>query len=105
MNKALALAALVAAAPAVQAADAEAGKTLADSVCAACHNADGISVNPVYPNLAGQHEAYLVSSMKAYQTGDRKGGLSAVMIPMVANLSEDDIANVAAHYSGLPACP
>jgi cytochrome c553 len=103
MKTLVAAALIVLAAPAVHAADAEAGKAIAGSVCAACHNPDGISTNPIYPNLAGQHEAYLVSSIKAYKSGERKGGMSAMMAPMVANLSDDDIANVAAYYASQPA--
>ena len=104
MKKTLAAALVLFATPVVHAADAEAGKAIAQTVCATCHNADGISVNPVYPNLAGQHEVYLVSSIKAYKAGERTGGLSAVMIPMVANLSDDDIANIAAYFASQPAC-
>ena len=95
--------ALGAAAPAVSmAADAEAGKALS-GVCAACHGQNGISQVPVYPNLAGQKEQYLVSALKAYKNGNRSGGQSALMIPQSKNLSDEDIANVAAYYSSLPA--
>lgn len=85
---------------AVQAGDAAAGKAKA-AICASCHGANGISIIPMYPNLAGQKEAYLVSAIKAYRDGDRTGGQTAVMAPMVAALSDEDIANLAAYYSGL----
>ncbi|KXS51903.1 MAG: cytochrome c554 [Marinobacter sp. T13-3] len=95
--------ALGAVAPAASmAADAEAGKALS-SVCAACHGQNGISQVPVYPNLAGQKEQYLVSALKAYKNGNRSGGQSALMIPQAKNLSDADIANVAAYFSSLPA--
>lgn len=77
--------------------DAEAGK--AKSVtCVACHGPEGISIAPNYPNLACQKEQYLVDSIKAYQSGDRN---NPIMKPMVAALSEEDIANLAAFYSTL----
>lgn len=79
--------------------DAEKGK--AKSVtCAACHGTNGISMIPNYPNLAGQKELYLVDAIKAYRDGTRK---NPVMSPMAANLSDEDIANLAAYYSSLPA--
>ena len=79
------------------AADADAGKAKAGT-CAGCHGAEGISANPEWPNLAGQKDKYLVNQMKAFRDGDRK---SALMSPMAAGLSDDDIANIAAFYSGL----
>jgi len=82
------------------AADAAAGKAKS-AVCAACHGADGISIAPIYPNLKGQKEAYLTSSLKAYKAGQRQGGMSAIMNPQASTLSDDDIANLAAYYSSL----
>jgi cytochrome c553 len=82
-----------------QAGDAEAGKAKA-VVCAACHGANGISVVPNYPNLAGQKELYIVDALKAYRGGTRN---HAIMSPMAMPLSDDDIANLAAYFSSLPA--
>ena len=98
--KKLVIAALLMAPMAVQAADAAAGKAKS-ATCMACHAADGISIAGIYPNLAGQKAAYLESSMKAYRDGVRTGGNAALMTPMVATLSDEDIANLAAYYSGL----
>jgi len=83
-----------------RAADAAAGKTKA-AACIACHGEDGVGTIDIYPNLAGQKQAYLVSAIKAYKNGQRTGGLTAVMQPMVGTLSDDDIADIAAYYSGL----
>ena len=77
--------------------DAEAGKAKS-ATCVACHGRDGKSVTPIYPNLACQKEQYLIDSMKAYQSGDRN---NAIMKPMVAALSDEDIANLAAYYASL----
>ena len=95
---------LGAAAPAVTmaAGDAEAGKTKA-AVCAACHGKNGIAAIPGYPNLAGQNEQYLVSSLKAYKNKQRNGGQAAIMQGQAAGLSDEDIANLAAYYASLPA--
>jgi cytochrome c553 len=79
------------------AADAAAGKAKA-VVCAACHGAQGISANPIWPNLKGQKAAYIVKQLKAFKAGTRKDPL---MGPQAAQLSEADMANVAAHFSGL----
>lgn len=79
------------------AADAAAGKAKS-AMCAACHGTNGISQIPMYPNLAGQKEMYLAAQMKAFRDGQRK---NMMMAPMVANLSDDDIANLAAYYAKL----
>ncbi|WP_440997434.1 c-type cytochrome [Arhodomonas sp. SL1] len=81
--------------------DPEAGKGKS-TVCASCHGQDGISTAPIYPNLAGQKEQYLVTSIKAYKNQQREGGQSAVMYPMVSGLSEQDILDLAAYYASLP---
>lgn len=80
--------------------DAAAGKAKA-GICASCHGVDGIALIPGYPNLKGQNEQYLVASMKAYQTNQRQGGLSAVMKVQADLLSDADIANLAAYYASL----
>ena len=80
--------------------DAAAGKGKA-AVCAACHGADGISSAPIFPNLAGQKEAYIVAQLKAFKSGERKGANSATMAPMAAALSEQDMMDLAAYFSSL----
>ena len=80
--------------------DAAAGKAKS-AICAACHGADGKAVIPGYPHLAGQNAAYLESSMKAYKTKQRNGGLAILMQPQAALLSDEDIANLAAYYSSM----
>ena len=80
-------------------ADIAAGKTKS-MVCAACHGANGISIIPDYPNLAGQKVKYLESAIKAYRDGERKNG---IMSPMASGLTDTDIANIAAYFASLPA--
>ena len=82
---------------AIGAGDPETGKAKS-ATCAACHGPAGISANPEWPNLAGQKEAYLVSQLMAFRSGERK---NALMSPMAANLSDDDIAHLAAYFSSL----
>jgi len=81
----------------VFAADIAAGKAKT-AVCAACHGAMGISAIPMYPNLAGQKEAYLAKQLKDFKASKRK---DPVMAPMAMGLSDADIANVAAYYASL----
>ncbi|MGR4019644.1 c-type cytochrome [Vibrio harveyi] len=85
---------------ALAAGDAAAGQAKA-AVCAACHGADGIAVIPGYPNLKGQNEQYIESSIKAYKGGQRTGGLAPVMQAQANLLSDEDIANLAAYYASL----
>jgi cytochrome c553 len=81
----------------ILAADAAAGKAKS-ATCAACHGNKGISMIPMYPNLAGQKEQYLVLQMKAFRDGERK---NMVMAPMASGLSDSDIANISAYYASL----
>ncbi|WP_342455183.1 c-type cytochrome [Spartinivicinus poritis] len=71
------------------------------AVCAACHGKNGVAMVPIYPNLAGQNQAYLESSLKAYRAKQRQGGQAVVMQAQAANLSDEDIANLSAYYSNL----
>ena len=88
---------LVTANVAFAAGDAAAGKAKAGS-CAGCHGAAGISANPMWPNLAGQKDAYLVKQMKAFRDGTRS---DPMMSPMAKPLTDADIDNLAAYYSSL----
>ncbi|TFH90661.1 MULTISPECIES: c-type cytochrome [Vibrio] len=85
---------------ALAAGDVAAGKAKA-AVCAACHGADGIAMIPGYPNLKGQNEQYLVSSINAYKNKERNGGMAAVMQAQASMLNDADIANLAAYYASL----
>jgi cytochrome c553 len=77
--------------------DVAAGKSRAAS-CSGCHGANGISANPLWPNLAGQKEAYLVKQLKAFRDGTRS---DPMMTPMAKPLSGADIENLATYFSSL----
>jgi len=89
--------AVAASGAALAAGDAAAGKAKAGT-CAGCHGANGVSNNPLWPNLAGQKDAYLVKQMKAFRDGTRS---DPMMSPMAKPLSDDDINNLAAYFSSL----
>ena len=97
----LAFLALGAVAPSMAAGDASAGKGKA-ALCAACHGADGNSPVDMFPKLAGQGEAYLVKQLNEFKSGVRN---NAVMAPMVASLSNQDMADLAAYYAGQNSAP
>ncbi len=75
--------------------DAQAGKEKS-SVCGACHGATGINPNPIYPDLAGQNAAYVVKQLADFKSGARK---DMMMAPMAVNLSEQDMADLAAYFA------
>lgn len=75
--------------------NASSGKEKA-AVCEACHGTDGKSVDPSYPNLAGQYESYLTKALGDYRSGRRS---DPVMAGMAANLSDQDIMDLAAWYA------
>lgn len=75
--------------------NAAAGQTKA-ATCAACHGADGNSVSPQFPKLAGQNADYIVRELQRFKSGERK---NAIMSGMAAPLSEQDMLDVAAWFS------
>ena len=80
---------------AASAADAAAGKAKS-AVCAGCHGVDGNSQAPDFPRLAGQNEDYLLVALTHYKNGKRK---NAIMAGLAANLSKQDMADLAAFYA------
>lgn len=81
--------------------DVSAGKKKA-AVCAACHGTDGNSLSDAFPKLAGQHESYIVKQLMDFQQGNRQ---NALMAPMVANLSEQDMADLGAYFASQKTAP
>jgi len=85
------------------AADVAEGKRIAETTCAGCHGANGISNTKGVPHLAGQRPGYFYLELRAYQSGAR--GDSA-MGGAVKPLSNDALVKVAAYYASLdPAQP
>lgn len=64
--------------------------------CVACHGQYGISSNPEWPNLAGQHAEYLAIQIKAFRDGSRS---NPVMAPFVSGLTDTNIIELAQYYS------
>jgi len=106
MKRVLGLCIILTVAPIAQAADVEAGKAKAATVCAACHGAAGVSVSDTIPNLAAQRAGYLEAQLKAFKDGTRKAQAAtsptAIMNAVAAQLSAEDIANVAAYFAAQP---
>ncbi|MEE3241186.1 MAG: c-type cytochrome [Pseudomonadota bacterium] len=75
--------------------DAANGKQKVES-CNACHGADGNSLIPSNPKLAGQGERYLFKQLKNVQTGERE---IAVMVGLLDNYNDQDLADIAAYYA------
>ena len=65
-------------------------------VCAACHGQEGVSINPIWPNLAGQHAGYLVKQLNDFKNNITRS--APTMLPMVANLNEQDMEDLALFY-------
>ena len=82
--------------PAAAQGDPKAAEPIVNQVCAACHAADGNSTIAANPRLAGLNAEYLFKQLSEFKSGARP---SAVMAGMVANLSEQDMKNLAAYFS------
>ncbi|MEE4246333.1 MAG: c-type cytochrome [Kangiellaceae bacterium] len=71
-----------------------------EAACRACHGENG--AKPLldnYPKLAGQNKGYLVEVLKAYRSGERKGGQSMIMTAQASALSDADIEELATFYA------
>ena len=104
MMRVVALAALGAAALLCGQASAQGGgkaQGIAAQVCAACHAADGNSIAPVNPKIAGQFPEYLDKQLHDFkaQGGKKAARPSAVMAGMVANLSDADMKGLASYFA------
>lgn len=66
--------------------------------CTGCHGAEGLSNNPLWPNLAGQKKEYLAKQLLAFKNNERKDPL---MNPIASSLSENDIELIATYFSNL----
>ena len=75
--------------------DAAAGQ-VKSALCATCHGADGNSPLPENPKLAGQNASYIIKQINDYKSGARA---NAIMTGMVAALSDQDSADIAAWYA------
>ncbi len=64
--------------------------------CVACHGVNGNSVNPEWPNLAGQHESYIKRQLTAFKNDQRQNPL---MTPMAKPLSDEDVADLGAFFA------
>jgi len=82
-------------------ADPAKGKVIAETICVACHGADGNSAISANPNLAGQVEEYVYKQLKNFKAADGKPAArnNPIMGGMVAALSDDDMKNVAAWFA------
>ena len=78
------------------AADTENGEAKSKA-CIACHGPEGISAQDNYPHLHGQRKTYLLRQMRNFRDGgDRK---DPIMTPMLKNMSDQDLVDLAEYYS------
>tara|TARA_R110002110_G_scaffold205066_1_gene416746 strand:+ start:146712 stop:147068 length:357 start_codon:yes stop_codon:yes gene_type:complete len=86
--------------------NAAAGDTAAGQqkslACNACHGSDGISINTLWPNLAGQKTGYLEKQLRDFRSGARQDPITATQVKA---LSDKDIVDIAAYYSSLSGVP
>ncbi|HHF7344572.1 c-type cytochrome [Legionella feeleii] len=85
---------------AIQAAEVASSVEEKAALCVACHGAKGISTNPEWPSLAGQHAKYLLKQMLDFKKGITRN--APTMTAILANLNEQDMAALAEYYAKLP---
>ncbi|MEM7762485.1 MAG: c-type cytochrome [Pseudomonadota bacterium] len=75
------------------------------ATCVACHGEKGLSVNEIWPNLAGQHEDYLANALRQYrlanaeETNGEYQRNNAVMAGLASVLTDEDIEALAAYFA------
>ncbi len=96
---------IIASTSVAQEGDAERGEA-ASATCVACHQANGggmnISGGESWPRLAGLNANYIAKQLHDFKAGDRQ---NATMVTFANMLDDQQIADVAAYYSQLPATP
>lgn len=65
-------------------------------VCVGCHMADGNSINPEWPKIAGQIPDYVVKQLLDFKSGKR---VNPIMAPILKPLSEQDFSDLAAYFA------
>jgi cytochrome c553 len=69
-------------------------------VCNACHGQSGNSLNPEWPNLAGQHPKYFIKQLEDMK--DKSLRDAPTMSALVASMSDQDMDDLAAYYAKMP---
>jgi cytochrome c553 len=87
--------------------DLKRGQELANSICAACHGADGNSTIATNPKLSGQDTAYLLKQLNDYAkpAGDKSARVNSIMAGILGSISAADRLHVAAYYASQPHKP
>ena len=68
--------------------------------CTACHGAEGVSANPVWPNIAGQNAPYVLHQLQSFKNGSR---VDPLMSSQAMLLSDEDMNDLAVYFESLPA--
>jgi len=87
--------------------DLKRGQEIANSICAACHAADGNSTIATNPKLSGQDAAYLLKQLNDYAkpAGDKGARVNSIMTGILGGISAADRAHVAAYFASQPHKP
>ena len=77
--------------------------TLVSNACSKCHGANGISISPIFPNLAGQQKSYIDAQLKLFRVRERSDPHArAFMWGIAQGLNDDQIAGVAQYFASQP---
>jgi cytochrome c553 len=76
--------------------------TMAQQVCSLCHGLEGQSVNPSFPNLAGQQQTYFIAQMKEFRGHNRLDPAGyEYMWGLSRSLTDEQIEGLAAYYAAM----
>jgi cytochrome c553 len=85
-------------AAAAQAGDLAAGEARYAQTCANCHGKSGRGMAS-FPSIKGRDADYIADRLTRYRAGEKIGANALLMIPMASELTDDEIANLAAFVS------
>ncbi|MHB8563546.1 MAG: c-type cytochrome [Acidiferrobacteraceae bacterium] len=85
---------------------AKAVPAIVASTCSACHGADGVSLDPAFPNLAAQGLPYLVREIRDFQNHRRADPLArSIMWPMATYVPQNEIHEIADYFADQKVAP
>ncbi|MEZ5534066.1 MAG: c-type cytochrome [Thiolinea sp.] len=88
------------------AAELDGAKLYIDKTCASCHGEGGNKpIADNYPKLGGQSAKYMIDKLKGYKAGEITGNQAAVMTPMAAMLSDEEMEAVANYLAEVSCAP
>jgi cytochrome c553 len=72
------------------------------TACIACHGPKGNGTSlSGFPDISGQHSAYIATQLKSFRSGERANSLNGMMADIAKRLTDEDIQVISSYVAGL----